>query len=99
MKRLSIVIVIVILANGCAMVKKPLEQSPSHDSISLDDKFVETAKLIPGFRGMYFDNDGNLNVYLLGGMQRLNGEGQWGRAMGSSLPMTQLNFKISHEQT
>lgn len=74
MKRLSIVIMIVSLLAACAMIEKPLEPGPSSGDIILDKKLVETAKRIPGFGGMYFDDDGNLNVYLLEKVQRLSSE-------------------------
>jgi hypothetical protein len=74
MKRLSIVIMIVSLLTACATVEKTPEQGPSSGDIILDEKLVETAKRIPRFGGMYFDDDGNLNVYLVEDVQRLRSE-------------------------
>jgi hypothetical protein len=68
MKNSVIVIVLAsILASGCATMQTPKieEASPQALFISLDDQLVTVAKLVPGFGGMFFDDNGNLNVYMV----------------------------------
>ena len=74
MKRLSMVILMVSLLTACATVKQPPEHATSTGDIIFDEKLIETAKRLDGFGGMFFDDDGNLNVYLLEGDQRLSME-------------------------
>lgn len=74
MKRFSILVMLLSLLVACEKTETSQEQSPSTSDVILDENLLETAKRIAGFGGMYFDEDGNLNVYLVEDIQRLNAE-------------------------
>jgi hypothetical protein len=61
------VMLISILGSGCATMQPPTtrEDNPQGPVITLDDQLVTVAKVVSGFGGMFFDDNGNLNVYML----------------------------------
>jgi len=72
MKRFTILMIISGLFTACANTETPPEELPITGEIMLDEKLRETAKRIDGFGGMYIDDKGNLNVYLVEDFQRLD---------------------------
>jgi len=78
-KRISIVITIavpVILLVACARTPTPQTQEKSSgcEVITLDEKLLKVAENVPGFGGMFFDNNGDLNVYLVSADRLLNAQ-------------------------
>jgi hypothetical protein len=50
---------------ACATRPTPEDASVSHPGLTVDDPLVEVAKRIPEFGGMFFDDNGDLNVYMV----------------------------------
>lgn len=69
MMKYSVIVMMLasMLASGCAMMQTPKikEASPQGPVITLDGQLVMVAKLVSGFGGMFFDDNGNLNVYMV----------------------------------
>lgn len=70
MKNIMIVnmlISLAVLASGCSDAQTPTvkETNPQGSVITLDDQLVTVAELMPGFGGMFFDENGDLNVYMV----------------------------------
>jgi hypothetical protein len=59
---------------ACTSIVKTHESGASAAEIVPDEKLLEIDKRIPGFGGMYIDEDGDLNVYLVQDIKRLNAE-------------------------
>jgi hypothetical protein len=58
--------VFAMLGSGCARtdVTHPQDQSLTRSVTTLDDQFMRIAEQIPGFGGLFFDENGVLNVYM-----------------------------------
>ncbi len=72
----SIVILVIIVA-ACSISDRPPVGSSINNTeesipVTLDDKLVEVNKGMPGFGGMFFDDNGDLNVYLVDAKEGLN---------------------------
>ena len=69
--------ILVIIAGACSISNKPLVElsvGNTDESIpmTLDNQLVKVNKVMPGFGGMFFDDDGDLNVYLVNAEEGLN---------------------------
>ena len=74
---MKLFIVAVVLAGAvaaCSKLDEPRGSLPVVTEIVMDEKLMETAKRLPGFGGMYFDDNGDLNVYLVEDVSGLRGE-------------------------
>jgi hypothetical protein len=65
MRATRLLIASVCLVLACRRENAPQEASAGPANVTLDDKLIRVARLVPGFGGMYFDDNGNLNVYLV----------------------------------
>jgi hypothetical protein len=74
MKRFIVVMVLVGLVAACSRTETPRGSMPVVTEIAMDEKLLETAKHLPGFGGLYFDDNGDLNVYLVEDVAALRGE-------------------------
>ena len=74
MKYLIFVMVLVSALTACSRSEEPRGSLPVITEIVLDEKLLETAKRLPGFGGMYLDDNGDLNVYLVENVAGLSGE-------------------------
>ena len=54
-----------ILAGGCSTMHSPGDTAPQGPILTLDEQLVTVGKLLPGFGGMFFDDNGDLNVYMV----------------------------------
>lgn len=54
-----------MLAGGCATMHSREEVAPQGPLVVLDEQLVTIGKLVPGFGGVFFDDNGDLNVYML----------------------------------
>jgi hypothetical protein len=50
---------------GASTIHTPRETSPQGPVVSLDDQLVTVAQLVPGFGGVFFDDNGDLTVYMV----------------------------------
>ncbi len=50
---------------GCAEREPPQDSRPVPQEMTLDEDLLKIAQQVPGFGGMYIDEDGVLNVYML----------------------------------
>jgi hypothetical protein len=55
------------LAGSCSdsQHRPPKEESPQGTIVTFDDHLVSVAKLLPGFGGLFVDEHGDLNVYMV----------------------------------
>lgn len=69
MKNFGVVVTLAVFAmlgSGWARTDaaQPQDQRPTRSGTTLDDKLVRIAGQLPGFGGMFFDENGVLNVYM-----------------------------------
>ena len=53
------------LLYGCGDREPPQESTPVPQTMTLDEDLLKVAQQVPGFGGMYVDEGGVLNVYML----------------------------------
>jgi len=93
--RITPLVLITLVALGACADHQPLEPTLAADDAAfnrqnapgqqkrlggLDAEFVQMAREIPGFGGMFYDEAGNLNVYMANGSQRA-AQARQGRAV------------------
>ncbi|MFN2385041.1 MAG: hypothetical protein ABR576_01920 [Thermoanaerobaculia bacterium] len=76
MKTTRLLIASICLVLACRREDAPPEASSAPADVALDEQLIEVARRVPGFGGMYFDDDGNLNVYMVGDPAALAPEAQ-----------------------
>jgi len=74
MKHLIVAMFLVSVITACSRSEEPRGSLPVITEIAMEEKLLETAKRLPGFGGMYFDDNGDLNVYLVEDVAGLRGE-------------------------
>jgi len=74
MKQLIFVFVFAVALAACSKSDEPRGSLPVVTEIVMDEKLLETARRLPGFGGLYFDDSGNLNVYLVEDVSKLQGD-------------------------
>lgn len=74
MKHLIVAMFLVSVITACSKSEEPRGSLPVITEIAMEEKLLETAKRLPGFGGMYFDDNGDLNVYLVEDVAGLRGE-------------------------
>jgi hypothetical protein len=57
----------------------PKEVAPQGPLVTLDEQLVTVGKLVPGFGGLFFDDGGDLNVYMLEPDEALGAQEREGR--------------------
>lgn len=73
----------VVILSGCTSSLQEVEQPPTELSTqavhnaedvswTLDSQFVEVSRSVPGFGGAFYDEEGNVNVYLVGASEKSN---------------------------
>jgi hypothetical protein len=69
-------VLLLILLGSCSTAEAPRTPAvPMTDpAMTLDAQFVRVAQLVPGFGGMFFDEDGKLNVYMANQGERVSAQ-------------------------
>lgn len=70
MKSLLTFLLLVAFITSCA-VRSQQETQPPSPEVTLDEQLIEINKRIPGFGGLFIDENGDVNVYVVG-VQRLD---------------------------
>src|SRR6266478_2100021 len=72
MKRSMLWLVSVSLVISCSQSEPPRESLAGPAGVIPDEKSIEIGRAVPGFGGMYLDDDGVLNVYMVEGAKSLS---------------------------
>ena len=65
MKATRLLIASVFLVLACRREDAPQEASSAPANVTLDDNLIKVARLVPGFGGMYLDDQGKLIIYMV----------------------------------
>jgi hypothetical protein len=90
----AVMVGIAIVLGGCAAFQPGLDNQTlqPNQPLTLDDKFVQIARSVPSFGGMFFDNQQNLNIYLTDQMQIASAQSEIASVLGISVP--QANVRV-----
>src|SRR5574341_498332 len=93
---ISVVMVTIFAAvlGGCALFQPGINnQTPSNNEpLTLDEQYAKIAQSVPGFGGMFFDENNILNMYLTDQRQIAAAQAEIASVLGVSVP--QANVRV-----